>query len=283
VQEEEGQEGGGSQEVQEEERTLIMARRGTLTLFASLAMAVALLPAAAGAETRTFVNNTDLFADDGGQNIVGPANEYPSSIVVSGVPGTVTKATVTMLDLDSANADDIDMAITGPNGRTVMLMSDACGDGVSEHDWTFDDAALTFIPDLDCPGSQDASFKPSNYVPPPGTEVDDLSAPPLGAPNAPAPPYLNKLSFLAGGSPNGSWNLFVRDDDPGVIGFTINAWVLTLDVKPPAAAPVTPPPATVTSTPPPAGQAPATKKCKRKKGKKPSAAAAKKCKKKRKK
>jgi hypothetical protein len=272
--EKEGQEGGRRQEeVQEEEEALIMARGRALTLFASLALTVALLPAAAGAETRTFVNNTDLFTKDG-TGIFGPANEYPSSTVVSGVPGTVTKATVTVLSLGSGNADDIDMAMTGPNGQTVMLMSDACGGLLAGEDWTFDDAAPTFLSDNGpCANNQTASFMPSNYLPPPATEVDDMNVPPGGASNAPAPPYLNKLSFLAGGSPNGSWDLFVRDDNPMVFGFDIDAWVLTLDVQPPATQPGNPPA--------PSPSTPVKKKCKKKKHKK--AAAAKKCKKKKKK
>jgi hypothetical protein len=253
--------------VQEEEEALIMARRRALTLFASLALTVALLPAAASAETRTFVNNTDLFPDD---EVFGPANEYPSSIVVSSVPGTVTKATVTVLNLASGNADDIDMVITGPNGQKVMLMSDACGAGLVGEDWTFDDAAPTFLSDNGpCANNQTASFKPSNYLPPPATEVDDMNVPPQGAPNAPAPPYLNNLASLAGGSPNGSWNLFVRDDDIFVLGFTIDAWVLTLDVQPPATQPSNPLP--------PSASTPAKKKCKKKSKK--AAAAKKKCKK----
>jgi hypothetical protein len=268
--------------VQEEEAALIMRRFGPLTLFVSLASTLALLPAAASAETHTFLDTTDLFPT-GGALTEGPANEYPSSIVVSGVPGTVTKATVTVLDLGSSSPDDIDMVMTGPNGQAVLVMSDVCGENpktLTNEDWTFDDAAPTFLSDGGpCAPNQTASFKPSNNL---GPLDDDLSAPPLGASNAPAPPYLNKLSFLAGGSPNGSWNLFVRDDNAvGFNGFGISAWELTLDVKSPAAAPVTPPPATLTSTPQPSGQAQAPKKCKRKKTKKPSAAAAgKKCKKK---
>jgi hypothetical protein len=252
-----------------------MARRGAVALFASLAVAVALLPAAARAETRTFLNSTDLFAIGDVNGTVGPANEYPSTIAVSGVPGTVTKATVTVLNLESGNGDDIDMAIAGPNGQKVMLMSDACGALFSNNDWTFDDAAGTFLSDNGpCSSSQEASFKPSNYGDP---TQDDLS--PGGGP---AGPYLNSLSRLAGGSPNGAWNLFVRDDNATVFGFGIDAWALTLDVKPPAAPPAATPVATPVATPPAAGQSGAGKKCKRKKGKKPSAAAAKKCKKKKK-
>jgi len=269
-----------------------MSRRHTLTLIVSFAFAVALLPASASAETRTFLNTADLDPSGSGA-LSGPATDYPSSIAVSGVPGTVTKARVTVINLNSASGDDIDMAMTGPNGKTVMLMSDACGvnpNTLLNEDWTFDDAAPTFLSDNGpCAPNQTASFKPSNFEDP---GLDDLSAPPLGAANGPAPPYLNKLSFLAGGSPNGSWNLFVRDDNnAGFVGFGTRAWALTLDVKPPVVPATTPPAATptptptaipiATSTPPPAGQAQAGKKCKRKKGKKPSAAAAKKkCKKK---
>jgi hypothetical protein len=251
-----------------------MARRRYLTLFASLAVAVALLPAAASAETRTFLNTTDL-GPTGGALTEGPANEYPSSIVVSGVSGTVTKATVTVIRLGSASGDDIDMLMTGPNGRAVLLMSDVCGENpntLTNEDWTFDDAAPTFLSDGGpCAPNQTASFKPSNFGGDP--LLDDMNVAPLGAPNAPAPPYLNKLSFLAGGSPNGSWNLFIRDDNAvGFNGFGLPAWALTLDVQPPAT-PGTPPLTPATPV------APAKKKCKKKKnGKK--AAAAKKCKKK---
>jgi hypothetical protein len=200
--------------------------------------------------------------------------------MVSGVPGTVTKATVTLIDLASASGDDIDMAMMGPNGQTVMLMSDACGENPNDlaaEDWTFDDAAPSFLSDNGpCTHSQTASFKPSNFGGDP--LLDDMNVAPLGAPNAPAPPYLNNLASLAGGSPNGSWDLFVRDDNAtGFVGFSIPAWTLTLEVQPPATQPNNPP-ATATTVP-----APAKKKCKKKKKKGKKAAAAKKCKKKKKK
>ena len=255
-----------------------MLRR--LTLIAAFAFAVILLPASASGDTRTFINTADL-GPSGPSALSGPADPYPSTITVSGVPGTVTKATVTVINLSSASGDDIDMAITGPNGKTVMLMSDACGvnpNTLSNEDWTFDDAAPTFLSDNGpCTHNQTASFKPSNFEDP---GLDDLSAPPLGALGGPAPPYLNALSFLAGGSPNGKWNLFVRDDNAGgFVGFSTSAWALALDVKPPVTPPATQgnPPATPVATP---VQAPVKKKCKKKNKK---AATAKKCKKKKKK
>lgn len=68
------------------------------------------------------------------------------------------------------------------------------------------------------------------------TEPDDL-----GLNGGPQPPYVNNLAALAGGSPNGSWDLFVLDDNSaGFVGFEINSgWALTLEVDP--ATPVDPP------------------------------------------
>ena len=58
------------------------------------------------------------------------------------------------------------------------------------------------------------TFLPSNYPHQPddndnSVEPDDLSV----APGGPPPPYVNNLAQLAGGSPNGSWDLFVLDDN----------------------------------------------------------------------
>jgi hypothetical protein len=259
--------------VQEEEKgPLITARRSALTLFASLAFALALLPAASRAETRTFLDTTSLFPT-GGALTEGPANEYPSSIGVSGLSGTVTKVTVTLVGFDSTSPDDIDAAIVGPNGQQVMLISDACGHTDSHkfegNSWTFDDAASTFVSSVGCSSFQEASFRPSNY----GDPADDD----LSVNGGPAGPYLNSLSLLAGGTPNGAWKLFVFDDSSSYHGFDISAWALHLEIQPP-------PPATQGNTPTTSGTAavPVTvKKCKKKKpGKK--AAAAKKCKKKKK-
>jgi hypothetical protein len=252
--------------VQDEEEEVSSGRRHALALFAALALAFALGPAAAHAETRTFVHTSNL-SPSGGASTEGPANEYPASINVSGLSGTVTKVSVTLIGYGSSSPADTDAAIVGPNGQQVMLISDACGetDAHSVHfeNWTFDDAAQGFLSSVDCaPDFQDASFKPSNYGNP---DDDDLSAA-----GGPAGPYLNSLSLLAGGSPNGAWNLFVFDDnDVGYHGFDISGWALNLEIQPPPATPATPP---TTSSPAP------PKKCKKKRKK---AAAAKKCKKKR--
>jgi hypothetical protein len=223
-------------------------------LLAGALLIAALLPAAARAETRTFVNLTDLFPT-ANAGTSGPPTHYPSGINVTGLSGTVTNVTVSVIGYRSSSPDDTDMAIVGPNGQKVMLMSDACGlnPSTAQNDnWTFDDSAQTFLSDNGpCGNYQLASVKPTNYENP---DNDDLT--PGGGP---AGPYLNSLSLLAGGSPNGAWNLFVTDDNAvGYVGFDISGWALNLEIQPPpAAAPQTT-----------GQQAAALAKCKSKKTKK---------------
>jgi hypothetical protein len=206
------------------------ARR--LCAFAAALFIFSLFPAAAGAETRSFVNAFNLFPHLGASTH-GPANVYPSSIAVSGVAGTVTNATVTLIGLSSASPDDIDAVVVGPNGQQIMLMSDACGvnpSSLEDDNWTFDDSASTFLSDSGpCGSFQDESFRPTNYEDP---SLDDLTAE-----GGPAGPYLNSLSLLAGGSPNGAWNLFMFDDNNNFRGFSLSAWALNLEIEPPPAAP----------------------------------------------
>jgi hypothetical protein len=208
---------------------------------AALAL-LASLPAVAGAETRQFVNTDQQYPTGGALN-VGPSARYPSTISVDGLDGTVTKVRVTVFLSSSANADDIDMAIVGPNGQQVMLMSDSCGAApLNDVTLIFDDAAQTFVPDgASCPDFQTSSYKPSNYEAP----TDDFSV--YGGP---PPPYLNALSFLAGGSPNGAWKLFVLDDNGSAgAGFSIIGWALALDIEPPAAGDATAPDSQITAGP----------------------------------
>lgn len=191
--------------------------------------ALMLLPGAAGAATRQVFLPTQLFPT-GGALTEGPASEYPSTITVAGVPGTVTRVEASVLGMGSARPDDIDMVLVGPNGSKVLLMGDACGTaGLSHASWTFADDAPGFVSDNGpCLGFSTTDFRPSNYIGNDGVE-DDLSSDPVGPP----PPYVNNLASLAGGSANGDWKLFVRDDQPDISGFDIDAWGLTIETAAP--------------------------------------------------
>jgi hypothetical protein len=228
-----------------------------------------LAPVAARADTHTFLNLQGYGPGENG-GTVGAANNYPGTVAVSGLTGTVTKVTVTVLDL-TTHGTELDMALVGPNGANVMLMSDACASPTSREYWTFDDAAAVFVNSGDCglPG-QRSLVKPTNYGDP---DLDNLAVN-----GGPAGPYLNSLSVFNGISPNGDWKLFLLDDTIGEVGFTMSGWALNLEVQPPpppppAAAPPAPPPTIVTVTIPGTGKrAAALAKCKKKRTKQQRAA-----------
>jgi uncharacterized repeat protein (TIGR01451 family) len=49
----------------------------------------------------------------------------------------------------------------------------------------------------------------------------------------PPPPYGTNLAALNGGNPNGTWELFVQDDQPFDVGIISNGWILTLTMASP--------------------------------------------------
>ena len=189
---------------------------------------IALTPAAAEAESHTFLN-LQGYGPGEAAGTVGAANNYPGTVTVSGLGGTVTKATVTVLEL-TTHGGQLDMALVGPNGANVMLMSDACESPTVREYWTFDDAAAVFVPSGNCgaPG-QRLLVKPTNYGDP---DLDQLAVK-----GGPVGPYLNSLSVFNGISPNGAWKLFMLDDAADEVGFEMSGWALNLEVAPPPAPP----------------------------------------------
>jgi hypothetical protein len=225
-----------------------MAGRRSLP-FALLALIAALVvPAGAPAATlHSFENPAVLFPAGDLNATFGPANHYPSTIEVEGLAGTVTEVTAEVLRVSSGRSQDIDMALEDPDGDVTMLMSDACGEGgIASDDIRFDDAAPTFLSQLACASNQRLTAKPTNYFN--FGEGDEL-----GLEEGPEGPYLNTMAALAGGEPDGEWNLYALDDHEGVVGFEIAGWRLSLAVEPPPPAPPatpTPPVTTSPATPP---------------------------------
>jgi subtilisin-like proprotein convertase family protein len=199
-------------------------RRLLVPLVISL-LALAMAPLAR-ADTHTFLD-TDVIYPAEPIGIFGPANHFPATIEVEGVPGPVTNATVTLIQLGSGSGDDIDMALESPDGTQVMLMSDACGvdENLEDEVWTFDDAAPTFLSDNGpCTSGEHKSYKPTNYEP----ESDDFG------PDGPEGPFLNHLSAFDGSGAEGEWNLYVNDDNDEFFGYEFDGWALTLETEPPA-------------------------------------------------
>jgi subtilisin-like proprotein convertase family protein/Tol biopolymer transport system component len=166
---------------------------------------------ARAATTATFANASYIRILDN-----AAATLYPSPIVVSGVSDTVTKVTVTISGMSHTFPSDIDVLLVGPAGQKVLLMSDAGGSlDISGVTLTFDDDAASSLTQLGQIVS--GTFKTTNF----DTVSDAFPAP------APAGPYSSVLSVFNGINPNGTWNLFVRDDVGGDAGEIALGWSLT--------------------------------------------------------
>ncbi|MDY7076378.1 MAG: LamG-like jellyroll fold domain-containing protein, partial [Chloroflexota bacterium] len=144
---------------------------------------------------------------------------YPSTISVSGLAGTVIKATVTLHNVTHKWVNQLDVLLVGPDGQSVILMSDAAGNfyyALHTETVTFDDDASSPVPEWDIlPGD----YRPSNY----GADADSFPSP------APSGPYGAALSVFDGIRPNGDWRLYVVDDVPATVTGTIaGGWSLNL-------------------------------------------------------
>src|SRR5262249_27679506 len=139
----------------------------------------------------------------------GSTAPYPSLISITGADSVVGKVSVSLHGLRHTWPDDLDVLLVSPQGRSVMLLSQAGGgNDVTNLDLTFEDGAGSVLPD-EAP-LVSGTWRPSNY----GTNTI-MPAP------APAPPYGSALSSFSGINPNGTWQLFIADhypsDDGGVL------------------------------------------------------------------
>jgi hypothetical protein len=149
-----------------------------------------------------------------------PASVYPSSITVTGQPSYLCSATVNLNGITHSFPDDIDILLARASGLNAIIMSDVGGGtalvapGVN---LTLSDAAAAGLPDAGPLVS--GTFKPTNINPGTGTEA--WPAP------APAPSGGSVLSAFKGGNPNGSWDLWVVDDEAGDSG-AMTGWCVNL-------------------------------------------------------
>jgi len=143
------------------------------------------------------------------------AEPYPSPIEVTGLTGTITDVNVTLRGLTHDGPADLDVMLEAPDGKTTMLMSDACGPTSGANpittpiDLTFDQSATATLPaDSQC---TTGTYKPVDDDDDPNIIVvpaDSFPEP------APASATTADLSVFNGSEPNGTWNLWVVDDWP---------------------------------------------------------------------
>ena len=173
-----------------------------VALLVALASSVML---ASSANASTFTNGASL--DVPARNALprsGPASIYPSEITVSGLPGGVVRATVTVRGIFHQLGHELDALLVAPNGAKSILFSDACAtpDVVGfpfSGDFTFEDGA----PPLgSAPCGRRDTVRPTDG----GLGSEDFPAP------APDDPHTAAMANFVGAPANGIWRLFVQDD-----------------------------------------------------------------------
>jgi uncharacterized repeat protein (TIGR01451 family) len=173
---------------------------------------------------QNFTNSSPIVIADGTASGPGLGDPYPSTLLVSGLTGTVYKVAATLYNVNHSFAGDLDVLLVGPGGESVLMMSDAAGafvlSGVS---MTFDDDAGISLPVGGVISS--TRYRPTNY-----DEGSDEFPPP-----APPAPFGGTMSVFRGTDPNGVWSLYVIDDDVNDTGSVGLGWRLDISTLDPIA------------------------------------------------
>jgi uncharacterized delta-60 repeat protein/uncharacterized repeat protein (TIGR01451 family) len=164
-----------------------------------------------GNTTMSFTNPAAIVINDNTN-----ASPYPATNIVSGVGGSLSKATISLKNVYHTWASDVDALLVSPAGQKMLVMANAGGSfPMNNATLAFDDAASAYLPQSSQISS--GTNKPTTYTP-----VATFPSP------APAAPYATNLATFAGSNPNGVWSLYVIDDSPGNMGIISNGWVLNI-------------------------------------------------------
>ncbi|HEY1173418.1 MAG TPA: Calx-beta domain-containing protein [Verrucomicrobiae bacterium] len=151
---------------------------------------------------------------------VGQAETYPTTVNIAGLQGRVSKVTVQLAGITHGFPDDLDILLVAPNGKGVVLMSDAgAGLDLVNVNLTITDSATASLPDSAKINS--GVYKPTNHG---GSDTFPL---------APSGPYGTNLASFTGIVPNGDWQLYIVDDGAGD-GGSITGWSLIIETTIPA-------------------------------------------------
>ena len=162
--------------------------------------------------TQTFANYTDIVIPDGQS-----ANIYPSTVEVTGMPDHLVDVSITIHNLLSFGyVGDLDMLLEAPDGQQFLLMSDVpINDFITAFtDLTFNDTSPLLL-NANTQFSN-MGFRPSNYLATPDT------FPTLGVITA-LPEYLLPLENI---NPNGTWKLYLNDDNLNDGTFELGKWLV---------------------------------------------------------
>jgi subtilisin-like proprotein convertase family protein len=182
----------------------MLARVLSLILILSLAVPLGLEARPVEAKKR-FKNVTRTISNSGQIHIPGEgkATPYPVEIAVGGFKkGKVKDVDVVLRNFSHDRPDQVDILLVAPGGRNTLIMSDVGGNDPADNlTLRIDDQAIAEFPLMSQLTS--GSFKPTN-----DGGIEDLPAP------APLTGQTVALSIFNGINPNGTWQLFVQDDNP---------------------------------------------------------------------
>jgi hypothetical protein len=150
------------------------------------------------ATAQVFSNTSSISIVDATDAGASPANPYPSEINVQGLSGTISDVNIKLNSFSHSFPDDVAVQVVGPDGTSVLLMSDVGGPlpfgsaPVSGINLTLDDEAANSLPD----NGQliTGTYKPTKgttpfcnaFVDPRCLDWVDNPVPNIWPPNAPA-------------------------------------------------------------------------------------------------
>ena len=151
------------------------------------------------------------------------ATVYPSTLAVSGLVGKITGVQVALLGIVYPVPQDLSVLLVGPgvNPVKVMLMNNVGGANA------LDSASLYF--DDSAPSLTSSAITSGRYH---ATDLGVSTNLPLPAP---VRPYANALSAFTAGEPNGTWSLYVVDQNGTPAqrgGVFFDGWKLSIQTSP---------------------------------------------------
>jgi hypothetical protein len=156
----------------------------------------------------------------------GTTTPYPSPIVVSGLTnGKIVDVNLILRNVSHTWPEDVDILLAATHlSGNALVMADAGGNTpVTNFTLTLDDQATNQLP-FNAALVNGASYRPANHT------DDDGSTDVFPSP-APAATGTSLATFN-GQNPNGTWQLFVRDDfAAGENGSIAGGWTLDMLVE----------------------------------------------------